>query len=557
MSLANIPLPVPLSLSRVGESSADITVCQQAEVFVAGQSAILERIARGEPLRNVLEALLHFIEAQAPGMIGSVLLLDPDGVHVRHGASPSLPEAFTRSLDGLPIGEGAGSCGTAAFRREPVIVADIAADPLWAGYRDAALDYGLRACWSTPIFDAAGRVLGTFAIYYRQAGPPAARDQRLVDVATHLASVAISHDQKEAAIRAGEDRYHATLDNMLEGCQLIGFDWRYLYLNRAAAGHNRRPNAELLGQKMTETWPGIEATGVFALLRRCMDERIALHEEVEFDFADGTRGWFDMRSQPVPEGIFVLSIDVTERKDAERALRQAQKMEAIGTLAGGIAHDFNNVLAAIRGYAELAKKEAVRPIVVEHLNALLSGSDRAIDLVRQMLAFSRRQELERKPVQLRPVVEEALKLLRATIPATIAFETSFAFALPDVLADTTQLHQIVMNLGTNAAHAMKGRPGKLTVNLEASAVDAELASRLPGLRPGAYVRLSVSDTGQGMDRATLDRIFEPFFTTKAPGEGTGLGLAVVHGIMQSHEGAVGVYSRSGEGTTFHLYFPAR
>ena len=246
-----------------------------------------------------------------------------------------------------------------------------------------------------------------------------------------------------------------------------------------------------------------------------------------------------------------------ERLQLADQFRQAQKMEAIGTLAGGIAHDFNNVLAAINGYTELAKWEtADNPVVSEYLSAVLQGSKRATDLVRQILAFSRRQELERKPLKLRTVLEEALKLLRATIPSTVEFDISLDAQAPTVMADATQVHQVVMNLCTNAAHAMKDRPGRLTVRLEKCEVDAELAASHPGLRPGVYARLSVGDTGHGMDQATQSRIFEPFFTTKPPGEGTGLGLAVVHGIMQSHDGVVSLHSRLGEGTTFQLYFPA-
>jgi PAS domain S-box-containing protein len=246
-----------------------------------------------------------------------------------------------------------------------------------------------------------------------------------------------------------------------------------------------------------------------------------------------------------------------ERQQLADQFRQAQKMEAIGTLAGGIAHDFNNVLAAISGYTELAKWEMTEnPVATEYLSAVLQGTKRATDLVRQILAFSRRQELERKPLLLQAVLEEALKLLRATIPSSVEFAVSIIPDLPNVMADATQLHQIVMNLCTNAAHAMKDRPGRLTVRLEKFQVEPEMVSALPGLQTGPHVRISVSDTGHGMDETTLSRIFEPFFTTKPPGEGTGLGLSVVHGIMQSHEGAVSVESRVGEGTTFHLYFPA-
>jgi CheY-like chemotaxis protein len=176
-------------------------------------------------------------------------------------------------------------------------------------------------------------------------------------------------------------------------------------------------------------------------------------------------------------------------------------------------------------------------------------------LVKQILTFSRQNEQERHPTQLGLVIKEALKLLRATVPVTIEFKSRLA-EVPTVLAAPTQIHQIIMNLGTNAWHAMRDQAGVLEVTLAPLQVDTELARLHPDLRPGPYVKLSISDTGCGMSRATLERIFDPFFTTKGPGEGTGLGLAVVHGIMKSHDGTITVYSEPGKGTVFHLYFPA-
>ncbi len=303
--------------------------------------------------------------------------------------------------------------------------------------------------------------------------------------------------------------------------------------------------------------------------RRALADALGLHNWIGFpvklrDEIVGVVGFFATQAgEPGPEKLATLAAlgsqlgQFIERQQLAEQFRHAQKMEAIGTLAGGIAHDFNNIIAAITGYAQLAKMESgANPEVASHLDAVLAGSTRAASLVRQILAFSRQQEHERQPIQLRHIVAEALHLLRATIPATIEFEHSFARDLPPVLADATQVHQVVMNLGTNAAHAMHDRPGRLGIRLEGCFVDADMAEAHPGLRPGACVLLSVSDTGDGMDEATVGRIFEPFFTTKAPGEGTGLGLAVVHGVMQSHEGSVTVCSRPGEGTVFRLYFPA-
>lgn len=194
----------------------DITERRQAERLLGIQNRALEQVATGIPLADILDTLARAVEAEAPGMSVSILLLDPDGVHVRHAAAPSLPEAFARAIDGQPIGERAGSCGTAAWRREPVIVTDIAGDPLWADYRDLALAHGLRACWSTPILGADRRVLGIFALYYADPALPAEYHQRLIALATHAAAIAIARSREQQALHDSEERYRSVVDNVKE-----------------------------------------------------------------------------------------------------------------------------------------------------------------------------------------------------------------------------------------------------------------------------------------------------------------------------------------------------
>ncbi len=267
--------------------------------------------------------------------------------------------------------------------------------------------------------------------------------------------------------------------------------------------------------------------------------------------------------QRVQERTEQLEQQIEERKRVEEThrtleqrFRQSQKMDAIGTLAGGIAHDFNNVLAAMIGYTELIRdtpptKDAR---TLQNIEEIIKAGSRAKNLIRQILTFSRQNEQEVSPVQISLIVKEVSKLIRATLPATIKIRRNIR-SNSMVMADPTQIHQVIMNLCTNAAYVMQAGGGDLGVSLTEINIDAEFAQQHPSLIPGPHIRLSVSDTGPGIPNNLKERIFEPFFTTKKQGEGTGLGLSVVHGIVKNHNGAIGVYSEPGQGTTFSIYLP--
>ncbi|HSB81499.1 MAG TPA: PAS domain S-box protein [Candidatus Methylomirabilis sp.] len=298
------------------------------------------------------------------------------------------------------------------------------------------------------------------------------------------------------------------------------------------------------------------------ILERIRQGEKFTHLETVWVQKDGGRIDVSLSVSPIRDaagrilGASTIARDITERKRLEAQIRQTQKMEAIGTLAGGIAHDFNNLLSAIIGHAELATDFVPRDgMAWQAIQGVLAAGGRAKDLVQQILTFSRQTEQERKPVPVHLIVKEALKLLRASLPTTVEFRQQVDPEAGMVLADSTQIHQILMNLCTNAEHAMREKGGVLDVRLMAVEVDTEYAASHPPLVPGPHVRLVVRDTGPGMEPKVRDRIFEPFFTTKGPGEGTGMGLAVVHGIVAGHGGKIAVDTAPGRGTKFEIYLP--
>ncbi len=295
-----------------------------------GQGEVLELIATGAPLGETLEALVRLVEAQVPGMLGSILLLDQDGVHVRHGAAPSLPPEYVAAIDGQPIGPCAGSCGTAAHRGEPVYVEDIASDPLWAAYRDATLPHGLRACWSTPVFDARRLVLGTFAMYYRQPGLPQPNHLRLIDLATHIAAIAIGHHRAAETLRAGEARYRTLVEHMGEGLLQVDADGVIRYVNPRLCQMLGYAEADLLGRHARSLLlhPGDRDVLAASLLRRA--QGVPEEREVQVLAGFGAPVWVRVTVTTLTAedgqvtGTLAILTDVTARRRSEAALQESE-----------------------------------------------------------------------------------------------------------------------------------------------------------------------------------------------------------------------------------------
>ena len=824
----------------------DVTERKRGERMLTTQAEVLERIARGAPLSDTLDRLLRAVDEQGEDIKSSILLLDDSGQYLSSIAGPALPAAYSQLLQNFRIGPKVGSCGTAAFTRQPVYVRDLTTDPLWEGYSTLASPFGLRGCWSTPILDADAKVLGTLAIYTESPALPSDHHKRVIEAATHTAAICISRVRSEEALKAseanlrraqsmahvgswtfdpianqfhgseessklcgweagvhsdrelwdlippedrartlaawqkalaGEDyelehrvvvrgktrwvhaRAHAERDDSgtvvritgmsqditdrkrLEialralssaailgsgdafyrhlctqlgavfestgsviaelhsgpspqwtilgsgggdcevsgeltrslgkigeqvlqtqkpfvsreiqlfpstspseasdclviplfdsSCQCIGLmaviypperqssnDWSpilRLFSERAAVEIERNRSltalqtAEARFRSVIENSHDcltlIDCDGRFSYTSPALEPMLGYTAEeligrdasaiiapdhlptfesnrqqalissgthVSFEVLaqhrDGSSRWLRISetnrlADPSLRAIVSNWQDVSAQKAVEIArarlesqLRQSQKMEAIGTLAGGIAHDFNNILGAITGYAELAllqcdDHEGVRA----DLKDILKSGFRAKDLVRQILTFSRQQEPQRIPTALDGIISDSMRLLRAGVPANIDLVVSIPKNLPIVLADATQIQQVLLNLVSNAAAAIGPKSGRIEVELSEVQTGSELVERHPDFTPGPAVRLSVRDTGPGIEPAVLERIFEPFFTTKGPGQGTGLGLSVVHGIIRSHEGIIDVHSEPGQGTEFEIYLPA-
>ncbi|MGD9850183.1 MAG: PAS domain S-box protein [Nitrospirales bacterium] len=427
----------------------------------------------------------------------------------------------------------------------------------------------VEAYFGIPLVNSKKEVVGNLAIMDSQPFHLSSQGKYLLEIFAARAGTELERKRVQEDLQKSQDQYRALYDQT--PLIYLTVDWQGKVLSVNHYG------AQLLGYEV----PELMGTSVFDVVHP--EDRKLFQSGIEQSMRevtrcvipefrkvkkDGTILWVKETIQAIvslqSQKVLLLSCeDITEKKRTEEALvvseqqlRHTQKMEAIGTLAGGIAHDFNNILGAILGYSELAVSQASHDSRLKsYLNEVIAAGQRARDLVKQILAFSRRSEQNKEAVDLQLLIKDVLKMIRASFPSSVEIRTSLDLNDSAIYADSTQIQQVIMNLCGNAEYAMREQVGILDISLGRKDLSSEVVMGMSKLKPGPYLELTIKDTGKGIPQETIDRIFEPFFTTKEAGEGTGLGLAVVHGIVHNHGGGIGVFSIPDEGTAFTVLFP--
>lgn len=433
------------------------------------------------------------------------------------------------------------------------------------------VDMGVESYLGVPLWGSSGEAIGLIAL---MGCRPFDGDRRIAESVLQVVAVRCAHEMErkrsEESLRESEARFRENFEHAVVGMAVVTPELRFAQVNPALQRMFGYTESEMREMSIRDvTVPDDESSSISTFQKaisgdfdeRTIEKRYLTKSGAVIDALVSFRIVRGVDGQALHSIAQVVDITEQKRVMAERArlndqLRQRQKMEALGCLAGGIAHDFNNILGAIVGFTELVIGDlGPDSPSTEDLREVLAASDRARDLIRRILAFSRPEMSDPKPVVMRSIVEEALRLLRPTLPSSVDIRVELDTSDAQVMADATQLHQIVMNLGTNATHALQPEGGTLIVSVSRVEGDEVPVLEEEIHAPHGFVRLSVEDTGVGIAEDDLARVFEPFFTTKRPGSGTGMGLSVVHGIVTSHGGFVRLDSKRGHGTRFDVYLP--
>ena len=534
--------------------SRDITERRRDEAVRSAQREVLGMIATGSALPDVLDCLVRLVEQQGTGMRCSVLMLDDNGTHVRHGAAPSLPEEYVRAIDGLPIGPRHGSCGTAMFRGTRVVVTDILTDPLWEDYREVARRFGLRACWSTPIFSPQRQVLGSFAMYYDEPRSPTEEELRLIEAAADVARIAIEQQRAQQALRDSEARNRAMLRAIPDWMFLTTVEGVFLDFHARDVSRLHAPPSTFLGKRLTEVLPppiGETLAQAFARVT-ASDEPETIEYVLGADSSERSYEAHIVRC----DGDKILSIvrDVTDRKRAEmetdaqrRQLTHLSRIAMLGELTGALAHELSQPLTAVRANAQAARNFLDRdpldlPELRVTLDDVIKNNQRAGAVIDRLRALLRNEGTTFQPLDMNEVVREVVDLAGREIRSRrVTLTCRLAPEIRPVLGDRVQLQQVVINLVLNACDAMSETDaGKRHLALATEMTDG-------------VVQLEVADCGPGIPEGQLERVFEPFVTSRE--QGLGLGLAISRSIVTAHNGSIRAEHNAAGGATFRCMLP--
>lgn len=534
--------------------SRDITDRRRDEAFRAAQLQMFEIIAADGPLTRALDHLVRCVEQHADGMQCSVLLLDDDGIHIRHGAAPSLPEDYVRAIDGLSIGPRTGSCGTAMYLADRVVVTDILTDPLWDDYREAARPAGLRACWSQPIFSPQHRVLGAFAMYYGEPRAPRDQELRLIESAAHVARMAIEQHRSHQALRRSEARNRAILRAIPDWMFLMTADGVFLDYHAQDVSRLHAEPSAFLGRNFRDVLPAPVVETLAMAFARAM--RSDEPEKVEYALGSDDAKRFYEACVVRCDGDKVLSIvrDVTDRKRAELEagaqrleLAHLNRVAVLGELTGALAHELSQPLTAVLSNAQAAQRFLDRaPIDVaelkDALDDVVKDNRRAAAVIDRLRALLRKEDTPLHPVNLNDVAREVVELAHGELLSRhVTVTSALAAGIPAVCGDRVQLQQVVLNLILNACDAMADTP--------VPQKQIVLATRAEN----GFVELVVSDRGVGIPKDQLERVFEPFVSFRK--KGLGLGLTISRSIVDAHEGSIKAENNADGGATFRCFFP--
>jgi PAS domain S-box-containing protein len=541
----------------------DIDDRKRAEAMLAGENRLLEMVARGHSMSRILEALCQLVESTAGECYCSVVLVDSSGTRLEHGAAPSLPASYITSIVGRPVNVDSGPCAMAACLNKQVIAADLTSETRWAAseWRPMALAHGLQACWSTPILSTAGKVLGTFAIYYNEPRTPTTREQGLIEQFTHIASIAVERAQNDAALKRSE----AFLAEAQRLSSTGSFSMRF--------ETEEFTWSEQL-YRIFEFEQGVPVTFELIASRIHPDDRLLFYEKVDRARSDRSDFEDEHRLQMPDHSIKYLHVvahgcrdqdgrleyvgavqDVTERRLSEEALAKVRselahvaRVNSLGALTASIAHEVNQpLLGIITNASTCMRMLAANPPNVdgarETARRTIRDGNRASDVITRLRALFSKKNVTNESVDLNEAVREVIALLRSELQRSrVILRTELADDLPPVTGDRVQLQQVILNLLRNASEAMSGvddRPRKLVIRTERDHDD--------------LVRLTVQDTGVGFEPQAIGSVFDAFYTTK--NGGMGIGLSVSRSIIESHRGRLWAAPNDGPGATFSFSIP--